>query len=85
MVFAAAGRAWNVGELFTLTQVSLLHLDRAVRAFSGRAGFQNDGDNEITGIDAANGDPSPQSILGAQLSAPTTAAGCRGLPSTAFP
>lgn len=39
-------------------------------AFSGRTGFQNDGDNEITGIHASTGDPSPQGILGAQRPTP---------------
>ena len=35
-------------------------------AFLGAAGFQNDGDNEITGIHLSNGDPTPRGILGAQ-------------------
>jgi len=33
--------------------------------FSGMAGFQNDGDNEITGIHISNGDPGPTGVLGA--------------------
>ncbi len=33
----------------------------------GQAGFQNEGDNEITGIHASNGDPSKRGILGAQI------------------
>ncbi|ATY16271.1 hypothetical protein CU254_10370 [Amycolatopsis sp. AA4] len=32
VVLAAAGRAWEVDELFTLSQVALLRLDRAVRS-----------------------------------------------------
>jgi hypothetical protein len=34
-------------------------------AFGGMPGFQNEGDNEITGIHASNGDPSTSGILGA--------------------
>jgi hypothetical protein len=33
--------------------------------FSGMAGFQNEGDNEITGIHVSNGDPTVAGILGA--------------------
>jgi len=33
--------------------------------FSGMTGFQNDGDNEITGFHVSNGDPSTGGILGA--------------------
>ncbi len=33
-------------------------------------GFQNDGDNEITGIHVSNGDPTTQGILGAQTPRP---------------
>src|SRR5262249_58754646 len=32
----------------------------------GTLGFQNDGDNEITGIHVSDGDPSPQGLLGAK-------------------
>ncbi|HEX3695646.1 MAG TPA: hypothetical protein VH374_09655 [Polyangia bacterium] len=32
-----------------------------------KAGFQNEGDNEITGIHLSNGDPSPAGILGASV------------------
>ncbi len=35
-------------------------------AFAGLAGFQNEGDNEITGLHVSNGDPSFAGILGAQ-------------------
>ena len=35
--------------------------------FSGIAGYQNEGDNEITGIHVSNGDPSTRGILGAQV------------------
>ena len=35
-------------------------------------GFQNDGDNEITGIHMSDGDPSPSGILGAKLPRPFT-------------
>jgi hypothetical protein len=38
--------------------------------FSGMAGFQNEGDNEITGFHVSNGDPSILGILGAQLPKP---------------
>jgi hypothetical protein len=34
--------------------------------FAGLAGFQNEGDNEITGFHVSNGDPSTGGILGAQ-------------------
>ena len=34
------------------------------------AGFQNDGDNELTGIHVSNGDPTRQGILGAQVPRP---------------
>jgi hypothetical protein len=33
--------------------------------FSGLAGFQNEGDNEITGFHVSNGDPSARGLLGA--------------------
>src|SRR3989442_12087509 len=33
---------------------------------SGTTGFQNDGDNEITGFHVSDGDPSPNGILGAK-------------------
>ncbi|TCO55705.1 alkaline phosphatase PhoX [Actinocrispum wychmicini] len=39
-------------------------------ALSGKTGFQNDGDNEITGIHMSNGDPSPRGILGEQRPTP---------------
>jgi hypothetical protein len=35
--------------------------------FSGMPGFQNEGDNEITGIHMSNGDPSRDGILGASI------------------
>jgi len=35
-------------------------------AFGAYSGFQNEGDNEITGFHVSNGDPSPDGILGAQ-------------------
>src|SRR6185369_225018 len=35
--------------------------------FSGMTGFQNDGDNEITGIHASDGDPTPNGLLGAKI------------------
>jgi hypothetical protein len=31
---------------------------------AGTAGFQNEGDNEITGIHVSDGDPSPRGLLG---------------------
>jgi hypothetical protein len=34
---------------------------------AGSPGFQNDGDNEITGIHASDGDPTPRGILGAKV------------------
>jgi hypothetical protein len=36
-------------------------------AFGGMPGFQNEGDNEITGIHMSNGDPSPAGLLGATV------------------
>jgi len=39
-------------------------------AFSGMPGFQNDGDNEITGIHISNGDPGRDGLLGAQIPTP---------------
>ena len=39
VVLAAAGRAWNVDELFTLSQVALLRLDRAVRSLRATLKF----------------------------------------------
>ena len=33
-------------------------------------GFQNDGDNEITGIHLSDGDPTPGGILGAKVPRP---------------
>ena len=38
--------------------------------FSGLTGFQNEGDNEITGFHVSNGDPSTGGILGAQSPKP---------------
>jgi uncharacterized protein (TIGR04141 family) len=39
VVLAAAGRSWNIDELFTLSQVSLLRLDRAVRGLQATLRF----------------------------------------------
>ena len=39
-------------------------------AFSGMPGFQNEGDNEITGIHMSNGDPGPSGLLGASVPKP---------------
>jgi len=39
-------------------------------ALSGTPGFQNEGDNEITGIHVSDGDPSPRGILGAKIPRP---------------
>jgi hypothetical protein len=36
----------------------------------GTQGFQNDGDNEITGIHVSDGDPTPRGILGAKKPRP---------------
>ena len=38
--------------------------------FGGLAGFQNEGDNEITGFHVSNGDPSPRGLLGASIPRP---------------
>ncbi len=38
--------------------------------FSGMAGFQNEGDNEITGFHVSNGDPSVAGLLGAGIPKP---------------
>ncbi|MEO8431766.1 MAG: alkaline phosphatase PhoX [Acidobacteriota bacterium] len=37
---------------------------------SGQPGFQNDGDNELTGLHVSNGDPTPNGILGANIPTP---------------
>jgi len=39
-------------------------------ALLGTTGFQNDGDNEITGLHVSDGDPSPNGILGAKTPRP---------------
>ena len=39
-------------------------------ALSGTPGFQNEGDNEITGIHVSNGDPTPHGLLGAKRPTP---------------
>jgi hypothetical protein len=39
-------------------------------ALGGFPGFQNDGDNELTGIHISNGDPTRNGILGAQVPRP---------------
>jgi uncharacterized protein (TIGR04141 family) len=39
VVLAAAGRAWHVDELFTLSQIALLRLDRAVRGLQATLRF----------------------------------------------
>jgi hypothetical protein len=44
-------------------------LDSALGSISGN-GFQNDGDNEITGMHISDGDPTVQGILGAKLPRP---------------
>ncbi len=36
----------------------------------GTPGFQNDGDNEITGIHVSDGDPTPDGLLGAKKPRP---------------
>ena len=38
--------------------------------FSGMAGFQNEGDNEITGIHVSDGDPSDDGLLGSKIPRP---------------
>jgi hypothetical protein len=38
--------------------------------FSGQAGFQNDGDNEITGWHQSDGDPTVHGLLGAKIPTP---------------
>jgi len=40
--------------------------------FQGITGFQNEGDNEITGIHISNGDAGPGGLLGAQIPRPFT-------------
>ena len=40
--------------------------------FQGLPGFQNDGDNEITGIHISNGNAGPAGLLGAQIPRPFT-------------
>ena len=55
--------------------IRLLALGRDASAtldasLSGEPGFQNDGDNEITGIHVSNGDPGPGGLLGAALPHP---------------
>lgn len=44
-------------------------LDSAIGAVSGN-GFQNDGDNEITGFHVSDGDPTPRGLLGAKTPRP---------------
>jgi hypothetical protein len=39
-------------------------------AFLGATGFQNDGDNEITGIHISDGDPTRRGLLGAKVPQP---------------
>jgi len=39
-------------------------------SFSGLPGFQNDGDNEITGFHVSDGDPTPNGLLGAKAPLP---------------
>ena len=43
--------------------------------FSGIDGFQNEGDNEITGIHVSDGDPTIAGLLGAEVPHPFGAAG----------
>jgi hypothetical protein len=38
--------------------------------FSGMTGFQNEGDNEITGMHMSNGEPGPAGVLGASVPTP---------------
>lgn len=44
-------------------------LDSGLASTSGN-GFQNDGDNEITGLHVSDGDPGPRGILGAKIPSP---------------
>lgn len=39
-------------------------------SYQGTPGFQNDGDNELTGIHVSDGDPTPQGLLGAKKPRP---------------
>jgi len=48
----------------------------------GTTGFQNDGDNEITGFHVSDGDPTPRGILGARSHARSTARGGCFTPSS---
>ncbi|HVY50443.1 MAG TPA: hypothetical protein VHA07_02680, partial [Devosia sp.] len=38
--------------------------------FLGKEGFQNEGDNEITGIHVSDGDPSVDGLIGAKVPTP---------------
>jgi hypothetical protein len=47
----------------------LATIDSALAALKD-TGFQNDGDNEITGIHVSDGDPTPDGLLGAKIPTP---------------
>ena len=66
---------FEVNEACAAEPVRILALGRDASAtldsaFSGSAGFQNDGDNEITGFHVSDGDPGTAGILGARLPRP---------------
>ena len=45
-------------------------LDSALLGSASDSGFQNEGDNELTGLHVSNGSPGPNGILGAQIPRP---------------
>ena len=53
-------------RLFALGRDASATIDSALLAGAPVNGFQNDGDNEITGIHVSDGNPRIQGILGAQ-------------------
>ena len=66
---------FDVAQICSANPTRILALGRDASAttdasFSGLPGFQNDGDNEITGFHVSDGDPSREGILGAKLPHP---------------
>lgn len=55
-----------------LTQIrdDMATIDAALGAKASENGFQNDGDNEITGIHVSNGDPSVEGLIGTAVPTP---------------
>ncbi len=71
-VTADYAKASTADPVRFLTQVrdDMATIDAALGAKASENGFQNDGDNEITGIHVSNGDPSVEGLIGTAVPTP---------------